>query len=99
MRFEWDDEKAQANYEKHRVSFEEAKLVFADPNRVEDYDEAHSTIDEQRYTVTGYSETDLLSVVFTIRGDEVSDPVIRIIHARFASPRLEKYYYEQNQES
>jgi len=29
--FEWDEEKAEANFEKHKVGFEEAKLVFGDP--------------------------------------------------------------------
>jgi hypothetical protein len=31
MNFEWDDEKAKANQEKHGVSFEEARTVFDDP--------------------------------------------------------------------
>lgn len=42
MRFEWDDEKAIANLEKHGVSFGEATEVFYDPNALEDYDPAHS---------------------------------------------------------
>jgi Ribonuclease toxin, BrnT, of type II toxin-antitoxin system len=29
--FQWDDEKARANFEKHGVSFAEAATVFADP--------------------------------------------------------------------
>lgn len=28
MRFEWDDEKARTNYEKHGVNFDEARTVF-----------------------------------------------------------------------
>ena len=32
IRFEWDDEKAALNLKKHKVSFEEAKTVFYDPN-------------------------------------------------------------------
>ena len=32
--FEWDDEKARSNLEKHGVSFAEAATVFADPAAV-----------------------------------------------------------------
>ena len=35
MDFEWDEPKAATNLRKHRVSFEEAALVFLDPNRIE----------------------------------------------------------------
>jgi uncharacterized DUF497 family protein len=31
--FEWDPAKADANYRKHGVSFEEAVTVFGDPSR------------------------------------------------------------------
>lgn len=31
MQFEWDDDKAEANLAKHRVSFEEALTCFYDP--------------------------------------------------------------------
>ena len=33
--FAWDTRKAIANYEKHRVSFEEAATIFADPDALE----------------------------------------------------------------
>lgn len=38
MRFEWDDQKALENVEKHGVTFGEATEVFYDPNALEDYD-------------------------------------------------------------
>jgi len=31
LTFEWHEEKARKNFQKHRVSFEEAKTVFNDP--------------------------------------------------------------------
>ncbi len=31
LTFEWDEEKARKNYQKHQVSFNEAKTVFNDP--------------------------------------------------------------------
>ncbi|MFZ1085115.1 MAG: BrnT family toxin [Terracidiphilus sp.] len=37
-RFEWDPAKAAANLRKHRVSFETATRVFADPNALFEQD-------------------------------------------------------------
>jgi len=31
LRFEWDEEKANANLKKHKVDFDEATTVFTDP--------------------------------------------------------------------
>ena len=38
MKFEWDPDKAAVNLDKHGVSFEDASLVFLDPDRIETYD-------------------------------------------------------------
>jgi uncharacterized protein len=43
VRFEWDDEKAISNLEKHGVSFGEATEVFYDPNALEAYDPGHKS--------------------------------------------------------
>ena len=31
MQFEWDEEKAEINLQKHKVGFEEARTIFGDP--------------------------------------------------------------------
>ena len=54
MDYEWDQEKATSNLEKHKVSFEEAATVFSDPLYVDFYDPDHS-IDEHRYLIIGQS--------------------------------------------
>jgi uncharacterized protein len=90
LEFEWDDEKARSNEKKHRISFEEAASVFADPLAVIFDDETHSQ-DEQREIIIGHSDEDrLLLVSFTERGD-----AIRIISARRATKR-ERQEYEEN---
>ena len=38
MEFEWDDDKAASNEQKHGVSFPEAQTVFADPLALTGYD-------------------------------------------------------------
>ena len=43
IKFEWDEEKAALNLKKHKVSFEEAKTVFYDPNALLISDPEHST--------------------------------------------------------
>lgn len=89
MRFEWDDEKAVANLEKHGVSFGEATEVFYDPNALEGYDEAHSGA-EGRFFIIGLSSRRLLFVVYAEREADA----VRIISARRAV-RKEQEEYER----
>nr|AAK01338.1 unknown [uncultured bacterium Pu8] len=89
MNFEWDEEKARANLEKHGVSFEEAQTVFDDPLYVDFYDPHHS-VDEHRYIIIGESRQGrLLMVSYTERGD-----VARLISSREATPAERKDYEE-----
>ena len=89
--FEWDDDKAEENLVKHGVSFPEAQQAFYDPLRIDDYDPDHSTAIEERYTCIGLTSAGLVFVVYALRGER-----IRIIHARYASRRMERDYEEQN---
>lgn len=87
--FEWDEDKAKRNLNKHKVSFFEAVTVFDDPFSLTIDDPLHS-LDEERFIIIGYSEQQrLLTVVHTERGDN-----IRIISARLAT-RGERQFYEQ----
>jgi len=54
MRFEWDESKNRTNYRKHRVWFEEAQTVWADPRSVEFIDPEHSET-EDRFLRIGHS--------------------------------------------
>ena len=91
--YEWDEEKAAENFEKHGVAFSEAVKVFDDHSSVEEYDIDHSTPDEARFWRIGYSGPHLLYVVFTVREEK-----IRIIHARQASRLMEQMYAENKME-
>jgi uncharacterized DUF497 family protein len=90
VRFEWDDQKAFENVEKHGVTFGEATEVFYDPNAVEGEDVAHSH-NESRFFIIGYSSSRILYVVFADRLGNV----IRIISARPPTPSERKAYEEQ----
>lgn len=82
MRFEWDDDKARANEQKHGVSFEEAQTVFFEEDALL-YDDPDHSEDEDRFLLVGPSaRLRLLVVVHCYRE---SDEVIRIISAREAT--------------
>lgn len=48
MKFEWDDNKASINYNKHNVSFEEASTVFNDEKGIL-FDDPDHSLDEERF--------------------------------------------------
>jgi uncharacterized protein len=84
--FEWDEDKAHSNLEKHGVSFEEASSVFLDPYFLATDDPTAP----DRFIALGFSHlARLLFVVHLERGQKV-----RIISARRAS-RAERKSYEQ----
>lgn len=89
LQFEWDENKAIKNVEKHRVSFEEAATVFDDLMFVTFVDEEHS-VDEERYITIGLSSRgQLLILAHTDREGQ-----IRIISARKVTKKEELYYAE-----
>jgi uncharacterized protein len=89
--FEWDEDKARLNLQKHRVSFLEALSVFSDPlARIFD-DPAHS-LEEPREIIIGHSGTAGLLLVWLT---ELLEDRIRIISARRATKREQHDYEEQ----
>jgi uncharacterized protein len=89
QRFDWNPEKAEANFRKHGVSFREAASVFADPQSVSFPDDLHSA-NEERWIIIGHSsQLRILLAVYVERSE-----VIRIISARKAT-RSERRQYEE----
>ena len=86
-RFEWDEAKNIQNIEKHGIDFNFAIKVFDDEDKIEEYDDFHSTYNEERYRVVGMVDNDILFVVET----ELESGRIRIISARYA----EKIYADK----
>lgn len=90
IEFEWDEDKAAANHKKHRVTFEEAASVFADP-LASIFDDAVHSEEERREIIIGQSAANrLLLVCFAER-----QGAIRIISARRATKR-ERQDHEEN---
>lgn len=89
-RFEWDVEKNAINVEKHGIDFDYAKRVFDDEDRIEEYDDFHSTYKEDRYRVVGMVDGDILFVVET----ELESGRVRIISARYAEKIYRNKYFQ-----
>ncbi len=88
MEFEWNLQKSDSNLVKHKVSFEEATSVFGDALSFTFSDNQHS-IQEQRYLIVGLSKKNRILVISHVyRGDEV----IRLISARIATKKEQKFY-------
>lgn len=84
--FVWDAAKADANWRKHHIRFEDAATVFADPLFV--LTDA-SRNDEARDAAVGFDRTGrLLFVVHVV----FEDDCIRIVSARPAKPAEEALY-------
>ena len=90
MQLEWDDRKAELNYRKHGVSFEEAASAFEDDFAATLPDPDHSD-DEERFVLFGVSaQGRLLVVAHAFRGDR-----IRLISARRAGAQERRIYEEE----
>ena len=88
--FEWDVKKAEANWKKHGVGFDEASTIFGDPLALLMPDPDHS-IEEFRHVLLGMSNRQrLLVVAFAERS-----PRTRLISARRAT-RQERRKYEED---
>jgi uncharacterized DUF497 family protein len=89
FKFEWDDQKAANNLQKHGVSFDEAVSVFGDGLALTFADTDHFESEDRSRTYGISNRGRLLVVVHTERRNNV-----RIISARKAT-RYEKSIYKQ----
>jgi hypothetical protein len=86
MKFQFDPEKAKSNLKKHDVSFSDAEGVFYDPLAI--HQEDPFSENEERWIAVGLGNaSQILVVVYTLRGDE-----IRLISVRRATLREVKTY-------
>ncbi len=93
--FEWDDRKAEANFNKHGIRFEEAAQVFNDPFALSEQDRIENG--EQRWQTIGMSGSCLmLLVAHTVFYEEQSIEIVRIISVRSVNKK-ERRRYEQGE--
>ena len=92
MRFEWDEAKSRQNRQKHGISFEIAQDVFLDPFCLTILDQVVQG--ETRYWTIGRLESLTILVVVHTTRDERGGEITRIIPARKATPREQRFYEE-----
>ena len=89
MKIVWDENKNQENIRKHKISFEEAKTVFYDPNGKLIDDPDHSE-GEDRFVILGLSK--MLNLLVVCHCYRENDEIVRIITARKATKKESRYY-------
>ncbi|MDR2094559.1 MAG: BrnT family toxin [Treponema sp.] len=86
---EFDPEKATINLHVHKITFEDAALVFVDPLRIERRDDSEgNTSGEERWQTLGMVDKVLFVVIYTERGDKT-----RLMSARAANKAEKRSYY------
>ena len=90
VRFIWDEKKNRANLKKHGVDFHDAVRAWYDPDRLDFFDEKHSSASEMRWIFLGAVAGIVLFVVET----EPEEETVRIISARKALKHEEEVYYD-----
>jgi len=89
--FEWDEDKAKGNLQKHKISFDEAKTIFNDPALLTFPDQVHSDREDRFISIGMSAKARVLVMVHTDRGDHI----VRVISCRRAT-RTEQEVYEDN---
>jgi uncharacterized DUF497 family protein len=94
LRFEWDEDKNRSNQRKHGLSFEEASQVFRDPLQLSIQDRVENG--EERWRTFGLVRNVLLVMVaHTLREENSTEEIIRIISARLANREERRFYEDQ----
>ena len=88
MRYEWDEQKREANYEKHDVDFNEV-VNFEWDLAIETQDNRRD-YGEERWVAVGRILSHIYVLIYTIRNKN-----IRVISLRKANSRERKYYEKQ----
>ena len=89
IKFVWDEDKNKINIKSHKISFEEAKTVFFDPNAKVIHDPDHS-IEEDRFIILGLSKS--LNILVVCHCYREKEGIIRIFSARKATKTECKQY-------
>ena len=93
MEFDWDEHKNRANFKKHGIRFEEARLIFQSAHftRVDprDYYDEHGQVEIREITIGTLGGGAVLVVCHTNRNVQT-----RIISARKATRKERRRYNE-----
>lgn len=94
--FTWTDKKNKLNKKNHGFYLSDIVDVFDDPHLMEFYDEAHSSLDEDRFITLGCFHEALILFVVTI---DMANGNTQIITAREATTKEQEVYYDHYKKS
>jgi uncharacterized DUF497 family protein len=94
--YTWTDEKNRINKRKHGFYLSDIVDVFDDPHLLEFYDEAHSSLDEDRSICLGCFHDTL--ILFVVIADKINGDT-QIISAREATAREQEVYNDYYRKS
>ena len=83
----WDSDKNRINIKKRHLPLSLGSVILNDPERIEKYDDKHSTQDEDRWQTIGCAG-EMLFMVYTERGE-----IPHIISIRLADAEEKRLYY------
>ena len=89
IEFEWDEQKRLSNLQKHGIDFVRACQIF--DGYTVDFEDSRYDYGEERFISIGETKRQILTVVYTYRGD-----AIRLIRARKATRYERNIYYSDN---
>ncbi len=89
IEFEWDEQKRLSNLQKHGIDFVRACQIFK--SYTVDFEDNRYDYGEERFIAIGETNGQILTVVYTYRGD-----AIRLISARSATRYERNIYYSDN---
>ena len=89
IEFEWDEQKRLSNLQKHGIDFVRACQIF--DGYTVDFEDSRYDYGEERFISIGETKRQILTVVYTYRGD-----AIRLISARKATRYERNIYYSDN---
>ena len=87
MPFEWDETKRRQNQRKHGIDFIDAKEIWS--RRHIEYPSPQTLHNEERFLAVGELHGEIVTVVFTWRGDA----------RRLISARISRQYEKENYEN
>jgi uncharacterized DUF497 family protein len=91
MRFEWDEQKNQANIEKHGLSFADAAQIFDGPMLVNL--DTRRDYGEDRWIGIGLTRGRVVVIAYTEREDD--EQAVRVISMRKALNHERERYYRR----
>ena len=95
MEFEWDESKNLSNISKHGIDFEQAKMVFNDPNLLTFEDNRFNYGEIREISIGQLLLSTQIKIIIIVVVHTQRDGKIRLISARKANKQERKRYEQQ----